>query len=173
MLLDRFTKGLLAVLTAGLWANAIALWASPPAATAAASNIIRAEQFIVVDNNGKERAVLGLDAVFGKTPELRLLNEDGTNGVNLRVLSGGRSLLWLGGGNGSLWLGTTAQATESGRSVDFSASAPHVSLFDKDNRVRAVLGAVGLVSKTGELSKRPPSSLVLFSPDAAVLWKVP
>ena len=160
------------MLTAGLWANALALWTGPPVATAAASNVIRAEQFVVVDKNGKDRAILGLEA--GKSPELRLLNEDGTNGVNLRVLPGGRSLLWLGGGNGSVWLGTTARVTESGRSVDFSPSEPHVSLFDKDDRIRAVLGAVGLiVSKTGEVSKRPPSSLVLFSPDATVVWKVP
>lgn len=174
MILDRFTKGLLVVLIAGVWANALALWTGPKPATAAAPKVIRAEQFVVVDKNGKDRAVLGVEALSRESPELRLLKEDGTNGVNLRVLPGGRSLLWLGGENGSVWLGTTARVTESGRSVDFSASEPHVSLFDKDKRARAVLGAVGVItSKTGEVSERPLSSLVLFSPDATVVWKVP
>lgn len=174
MSFDQITKVLLAFIAAAMWANALAIWTGPRAATAAAPNVIRAQQFVVVDKNGKDRAVLGVEALWGESPELRLLNDDGKNGINLQVLPGGRSYLWLGGENGSLGLGTTFRVTDSGRSMVVSATEPHVSLFDKDGHVRAVLGTVDLpVPKIGEQRTLPASSLVLFGASGAVVWKAP
>ena len=174
VIVDWLTKVLLVLIAAAVWANALALWTGARAATAAAPNVIKAQQFIVVDQNGNERATLGL-SFLSQSPELRLRAEgEEKDGVHLEALPGGRSSLWLGGKNGSMWLGTMWRVTDSGRSMVVSATGPHVSLFDKDGRVRAVLGAVDLpVPKTGEQKTRSPSSLVLFGPDRTVVWKAP
>ena len=70
MVFDRLIKALLAVIAAALWANALALWIGPRAATASAANVIKAQQFVVVDEAGNERATLS--ALSGDSTELRL-----------------------------------------------------------------------------------------------------
>jgi len=49
-----------------------------------------------------------------------------------------------------------------------------LTLNDEKESLRTALGCTDLeVTKTGEVQKRPPSSLVLFDKDGKVLFKAP
>ncbi len=49
-----------------------------------------------------------------------------------------------------------------------------VSVFDERHNLRATLGSVGLeTKKTGSKITRPPSSLVLFDKEGAVIFEAP
>lgn len=51
---------------------------------------------------------------------------------------------------------------------------PHLDLYDKKGRLRAVLGTVDLrYTRTGSTEKTAPSSLVLFDKKGKVLWERP
>lgn len=158
MSFDRLTKVLLALIGVALSANALALWTGPRRATADAPNVIRAQRFVVVDETGKELATLGQSPTRGAT-ELRLRAEgEGKDGLSLSVLRGGRSLFYLGGESGYISLGTTFAVTDPANVGTF-ATGPHVSLFDKEGRVRAVLGSQWV---------SPPSFLVYLDAGAPV-----
>ena len=56
----------------------------------------------------------------------------------------------------------------------FYKDQPHIQLFDKEGRKRAVLGTTDLKNmKTGSTEIRAPSSLVLFDEKGSVVWKAP
>jgi len=49
-----------------------------------------------------------------------------------------------------------------------------IEIFDKERKPRAVLGSINLdVIATGEIQKRPESSLVLFGKDGKVVYSAP
>ena len=53
-------------------------------------------------------------------------------------------------------------------------SGATLGLFDKEGKSRSILGSINLeTTKTGEISKRPESSLVLFDKDGKVIWSIP
>jgi hypothetical protein len=160
---DRLTKALLALIGVALSANALALWIGPRAATADVPNILRARQFLLVDEKGNELGSLGLSLLAGATElRLRAPGED-KDGVLVSALRGGRSLLSLGGEKGRVSLGTTFMVKDPAN-LNVSATAPHVSLFDTEGHVRAVLGAQGI---------SPASPLLLLDMNGKVVWKAP
>ncbi len=106
------------------------------------------------DKTGKMRALL--DVSEGE-PHLVLRDKNG----NLRVFVG------LIGGDPRLML----QDKEGSRMTEQGSG---LKLRDKDGQTRALLGCTTLeTTRTGEVTKRPASSLVLFDKEGKVIFEAP
>ena len=67
----------------------------------------------------------------------------------------------------------TERATLSAAKLWLDGDSPSVSLA-RDTKLRSVLGATALTtSRTGDVTQRSPSSLVLFDKDGKVIWSAP
>ncbi len=130
--------------------------ATPPAPVA---DEIRARRFVVVDEAGKTRALLGVEDGEAR---LALHHETGRRLASLQVHSTGTSALYLAGKNGAdrAWL-------------EVAGDAPRLVFRDEFARQRVVLGAFTISYTTGVNERRPTSSLVLFDKDGKVLFKAP
>ena len=122
------------------------------------AKMAEAERFVLRDESGKVRAKL---EVVNETVVFGVHDEDGTVRASLAMVKSG---------------------------------APSLSLYDKDGNTRAILGytelettrtltkledtSTGMVMKyettrTGKITKRAESSLVLFGKDGKVIWQAP
>lgn len=113
MKIDGVTKVLLALIMAGLWANAAAFWSRPPSASAAGPRIVEAEQFVVRDARGHSRAIM---AVADTGPYVELYDESGKSRVSLG-LADERSILSLQDAQGKA--GALLGVTPDGSTLTF------------------------------------------------------
>lgn len=126
-----------------------------------ATKIVEAEQFIVKDKNGKKRAELQTFG-FPLGSALVLYDEKGKARVDLIFADTG--------------YGQLAFFDEDGKPlVRLSASNDGVSLsLEGKEGYSAVLGSTKLETpKTGTVTKRAESSLVLFDKDRKIIWSAP
>jgi hypothetical protein len=125
------------------------------------------------------RRYISIGSGFHQIKEGYGIVELGVDGLRLFDRSGTGSEVWLNK-EGSLHL--TGQApmlnvqrsgTKSGIEATFLGYKPTLSLYENDVR-RAVVGTIELrFEPTGEMRRRPVSSLVLFGADGKVIWKAP
>ena len=146
--------GIVSVAVLGLVVMIGATWSKVP-------DEVKARKFVLIGEEGKRRGVWwGFDGVSN----LDLLNKDGTE-VVLRL-----SVNPLYGAEVSLGRGVGERLALLAMGADGS---PYLRLEDK-NGFMAVLGNTELkVTHTGEVRKRPASSLVFFNKDGKVIWSAP
>jgi hypothetical protein len=138
-------------------------WAFGPTAalaqsTRAALTEVRANSFILEDENGKVRAML---ITTKDGPRLSLLDENGKPRAGLGVSKDGPSL--------SLY-------DENGKDragMAMTKDGPKLGLFDENGVRRTMLGAASTVTPEGKTITYPESSLLLFSPDGKTIWSAP
>ena len=119
---------------------------------------VEANEFVLRDANGKERAWLG---VIGSGPMLALYDASGKERVRLVALAGGSNFA-LFNANG-----------EAAARLAVIADAPTLDLSDKEG-FQTTIGTADLITPgTGETSKTSAASMVLFDKDKKVLWKAP
>ena len=163
---------------------------------------IRANAFVLVDENGKMRARLSVNK---NGVALALLNRNGIPGAALTVVKGapgltlydenakGGAVLAVGKDGPGLTLfdeNGKADATlavlkgepglslldEKGKDravLAVGKDGPGLALFDENGKGRAMLGAGKTVSPDGRKITYPESSLRLFGPDETVVWQAP
>jgi hypothetical protein len=159
------------------WPQVAAAQAEKPAV----AEVVRARRFEVVDAGGKMRALLTLR---DGNPSLMFSDAAGEVRVHLTLLDGNPSLsfsdaagksrveLSVFEGHPHLVFYDAAGKVRADLSV-FDGN-PSLELSDKAGVSRAVLGATSLNTiKTGEVTTRPESSLVLFDKDGKVMWIAP
>lgn len=123
---------------------------------------IEAEEFILRDGTGKERATMRVSP--DGSPSLGLVDKDGKKRVALLLGADGLPNLWLWDKNGKERAGLELLAD----------GLPRLALRDEKERRRAVLGHTELEhTRTGTVEQQPASSLVLFDKDEKVLWRAP
>ena len=159
---------------------------------------VEANEFIVKDANGKQRASLGL---FGNQPTLSLFGESGKVQAALSVVAGFPSLI-LSDASGELraMLGVRPDGQElalydaNGKlraELSVLFGRPELSLFDASGKRRvaldettlelsdeagfkATIGTVNLgTPRTGEHRQTSAASVVLFDKDDHVIWQAP
>ena len=114
----------------------------------------------------------GLDLVKGNRAALRAdgltLNEDAAKPLEATTARYSFSSLIFGDkGKGSLPRSRASFGLLFG-------NAPGLVLYDSNDSPRAVLGSYGIETiKTGEETRLPESSLVLFDKDGKVIWQAP
>lgn len=126
------------------------------AATPGDKQIIRAQQFIVVDEQGRQRAMLGMYSNLSVRPLLSLSDEDGKQRAELTVFEDGTKLS-LADGNGKTRI-----------EVSTFKSGPNFSLYDTNdkNRVRlqATIAGHGLKNE---------ARLDLSDANGKTIWSAP
>jgi hypothetical protein len=143
-----------------------------------AAKEIRANRFVVEDENGKNRMVLfaskdgpGLGLfddngnnrvtllVFGDGPKLVFKDEKGNQRAGLSVTKDGPALLMVDeNGKFRAWL----NATKDG---------PGLGLSDANGNLRATVGVTQATSPDGRITIYPESSLLLYGTDGKVIWQ--
>jgi len=141
---------------------------------------VRANSFVLVDAQGRQRATLSMDmnepglalrdasgairAMLANSPQgptLGLLDANGKAAATLAVLSDGPLLGML-----------DANLTQ-GVMLDIPAHGPELKLNDA-NRFETDIGATDLITPTtGETHTTSAASIVLFGKDKKVLWSAP
>jgi len=147
-------------------------------------DVLEAHRFVLTGKDGSKLAVL--EAGPDGLPTLALKDDQGQDRVRLAVRAEESSTLELYGPNGRTTLSLTSVDGAPALSVHdrdgkrrvvittTDAGVPHVSLFDVNGRVRAVLGAASIESRaTEEMEIRPVSSLVLFDKLGEVVFAAP
>ena len=138
---------------------------------------IRAEAFIVYDENGKPRAMLGTTK---DGSGLLLYAENGIPCAGLSVDEDGPSLS-LYDENSKLRVGLGTTTNSSGLSLydenskprvglDTTKNGPTLRLFDENGNSRFMAGKITMISPNGKSIEYPESSLLLFGPDGKVIW---
>jgi len=121
--------------------------------------VLRAERFELVDKEG---------FVWGK---LEQMADGGVISINFKSKGASFANLCLADTLAVVGLGTPTIGTIN-FTVDENGS--QLRLFNQDNKLGAVFGSIDLkIPRTGEIIKRPISSIVLFDEDENVLWKAP
>jgi hypothetical protein len=163
---------------------------------------VRADRFVVVDENGKERAVLGSGGKWG--PSLSLLDENGECRASLNLLGGVPSLtvsdslrgvtLYVGQDEvgltlvdhqkrtdrAQLTLGNAGPALtladENGKARAVMAvikDGPALTLYDEKGRCRATVGVAHTETLEGKTIAWTESSLFLWDVNGKPLWHAP
>jgi hypothetical protein len=141
------------LITAGLFATGHAR-----AATSAPAQIV-AQNFVLVDANGRTRAKLFFDTWGAR---LDFFNEAGKPRMTLDTVGD------------APFLRLFDKAGNTRVSLDIVGDAPTLSLLDKAGKERAALGTTELKNTaTGSTETRAESSLVLFNERGRVLWEAP
>jgi hypothetical protein len=120
--------------------------------------VIRATKFVLEDENGKTRAILGM---VKDRPMLRLLDENYKAAVPLAAVKEGPVLL----------LYDEDENPRAGMSVHKDGSG--VRLYDENDRTRALLGTGQAMTPDGKVISYPKSSLILFGADGNEIWSAP
>lgn len=143
------------------------------------SRTITARAFSVVDQNGKERALLGL---IKQGPGLTLSDENGKLRAALTAEKDGpRLALYDENGEVRAGLAAVKEGTglylyENGKvraALVTGKHRPGLPLYDENGKLRATLGSSRTETKDGKVITYPESSLLLFKPDGTVLWQAP
>jgi hypothetical protein len=135
--------------------------------------VITAEEFRLVDEDGKIRAVL----VAGSKGDISINFYDryDENRATLGLSSEGQPVLKLFD-QGSLEFADKNGQIRVRVDVAYDGS-PSLRLYDEDGRSRAALGCVSLetadTARTGSVEKRAESSLVLSDKQGKVMWSAP
>ena len=182
---SRWLLSVAVVAVAGLVLGWTLTMTTPVAQAAATAKIVRANKFILEDENGKTRGALGsymlgvglslLDehgkirvgmTVLGDKagPELLLYDENSNIRVGMTVL-GDKSDLWLNDENGKRRAGLT-----------LDKAGPELLLYDDSSKIRAYLGVAKPKTETtdGNTITYPESPLLLlFGPDGNQIWSTP
>lgn len=119
---------------------------------------VRANKFVLVDDDGKMLAQLGVD-VFG--PTLSLSDKNDKVRAWLGVDEDG-PLLQLSDDKGKVRALLGADEDVSG-----------LSLFDDKGKGRCTIGAAATIHEDGRKTTYPESSIWLFGPDGKGLWSAP
>jgi hypothetical protein len=165
--------------------------------------IIEANEFRVVDANGKVKATFGMSKSTSNqfVPSLRLLTKAyGSDSGILIEASEYSSMINMFGENAEISMdvfslpngeGTSSIKVESRPTFDLFAKEPKerdssrveiksgvgfptkIALFDKNNNHRAILGHVTLEEKDTGVTKEYPTSLVFFDKNGTTTWKAP
>jgi hypothetical protein len=138
---------------------------------------------VLMDQEGGLRAELGLEP--DGSPNLVFWDQKDKTRTKLGLMGNGESALVFYGkklkDTPTVWLtslmGLMMMDNDGSPRAHIVLNAegePSISLLDKGNKKRAVLGSVDLSNQLAEsVEKRSSSSLVLFNKDERVLWKVP
>lgn len=152
--------------------------------------VVEAREFVLVDDDGNERG-LWTTVVEDGAPYLSLLDKNG--GLrSLWAVDNDSSSLSLDSHNGrvivlnatnagtTLELGRTApvktsDSIEIKEGISLAVPSPSITLWDKNGKIRAILGAAATVIPQigGVVHKHPESSLHLFDEDGKVLFEAP
>jgi hypothetical protein len=149
----RFNRWLLAAvgLALGVWILAGTFGPATAAApgAGAAFNEVRATRFVVVDEKGKERAVLWSGGKWG--PGLSLLDEKGEDCASLNLLGGVPSLTLIDGLRGvtlnvgqdemGLFLMDHQKRMERAK-LTLGNAGPALTLYDENGKERVALGVM-------------------------------
>jgi len=161
------------------------------------TKVIVAEEFRLIDKNGKIVATLGMGV--RSSPELRILTPayDNRTGVLISADNNGADISLFGPKTDiSMRVMSTpakfspafeeaelkiSRGFDDDSSVSLkigkageAISGPKLELTDSKGKTRAVLGRVSLeVTATGETRERPESSLALFGRDGKTIWSAP
>jgi hypothetical protein len=146
---------------------------------------IRARQFVLVDERGVVLARLGAlphGAVglgfYDEGKKARLLlavDPEGTASLSLIGKEGQSSVLLKAGKDGAAGLRVLDKQWRIRASLaTWPDGSPFLQLSDGNGKDRAILGYSELmVTSTGEIVKRPASSLVLLDGNQTVIWRAP
>lgn len=141
---------------------------------------IKANAFVLVDENGKTRALLNMVKDW---PSLGLSYKNGNVGVALSMVEDG-PILGLSDKNGnpraSLFVvedgPVLALYGENGKTragLAVLKDGPLLRLLDENEKPRATLGISQTTTPDGKVISYPESSLLLYKPDGTVLWQAP
>ena len=178
-------------LTAGLGGGILAshFFVTPPvlaAKTLEVQNIVAAEEFRLVDKEGRVLSTLGMYAggpgivLFSKTgqfravfsltspeegPVLTFADKDGIHRATMGL-----------GANRQPYLALRDEAGKERISLSLNDKGdPYLVLYDQGGNERAVLGTMEVtkIKRTGTIEKGAISSIVLLSKDGEITWKAP
>ena len=165
--------------------------------------IIEANEFRVVDANGKVKATFGMNKSTSNqfVPSLRLLTKAyGSDSGILIEASEYSSMINMFGENAEISMdvfslpngkGNSTIKVESRPTLDLFAKEPKerdssrveiksgvgfptkIEFFDKNNHHRAILGHVTLEEKDTGVTKEYPTLLVFFDKNGTTTWKTP
>jgi hypothetical protein len=166
---------------------------------AESKRIIEAEEFRLIDREGKHRITLKMEGLRETIPKLKFFDSDGKKTISLSGGSWPSMALWDESGSPritiqllagiptfqfyhqdatvSLMFSGSKQVLRdvSNNRIELSADGePFLALADKTGLPRAILGSTEIkVKRTGEIRKRPVSSLVLFNEQGNVILEAP
>jgi hypothetical protein len=178
----RFNRWLLAAvgLALGVWVLAGTFGPTMAAAPGGggAFKEIRANRFIVEDENGKNRIVL---AASKEGPMLVMFDDNGNNRVTLLVMGDGPKLVFKDEkGNQRAGLSVTKDGPalvivdENGKFrawLNATKDGPGLGLSDANGNLRATVGVTQATSPDGRTTTYPESSLLLYGTDGKVIWQ--
>jgi hypothetical protein len=141
---------------------------------------IRANRFILEDDNGKTRAMLIVDK---DGSALALYDENGKPGASLSLFKKG-PMLELYAENGKSravltmiegWPGLTLHDEKGNRRVllGMLKDGPGLLLNDENGKPRAKLGTGQATTPDGKVISYPESCLILSGADGKVIWSAP
>ena len=150
--------------------------------------VIEAEEFRVVDKDGRKRAQLMLTDLG--SPALILRDENELIRLHLQLVPKGFPVLWFRDANGLLKASLTllprgdvhltlgakeSIVKENAAEIFVGKSGANLSLYDGNGRLRTVLGSTTFKEqkKRGMIKRRPLSSLVLFNEIGEVVLQTP
>lgn len=141
-----------------------------------AKNVVVANEFHLVDDDGKDRWVLKLSGEG--EPNITFINKNGwapmAIGVNRKGFPFFNMVLEPRKNGGPSFVLMDSQMKNRALLGLRRDGEPYLSLLDKNGQVRAALGSIDLKNPiTGLNEKRPCSSLVLFDQDGKVIWSTP
>ena len=178
---------LLAGLTGGIFANQFFLDTPVLAENKVASqNVVTAEEFRLVDKEGKILSTWGMYAggpgivLFNKSGQFRAvfsLTSPDEGPILTFADNKGNHRAIVGLGSGKQPYVTLRDQTGNERislSLDDDGD-PYLALYDQAENERAVLGTLDStkLKRTGTIEKRSVSSLVLLGKDGQITWKTP
>ncbi len=131
----------------------------------AAVQEVRAERFVVVDRDGREKAVLALSETDTPEPSLTLFDQGGT----------GRAILCLVEGEPIIVFADEADKGSTGRAVlAVVEGEPMLRLADEDGNDRVVLGGKHALNiTTGAEAELPPFAVTLLDEAGNLRWQAP
>jgi hypothetical protein len=151
------------------------------------SKVIEAQEFRVVDQDGRKRAQLMLTEV--DSPALILSDENELIRLQMQLVPKGFPVLWFRDANGLLKASLTLRPTgdvlltlgakesivkENTAEIFVGKAGANVSLYDDNGKLRTVLGSTTFRErKRGMTKRRSLSSLVLFNNIGEVVFQTP
>ena len=151
------------------------------------SKVIEAEEFRVVDKDGRKRAQLMLTEL--DSPALIFSDENELIRLQMQLVPKGFPVLWFRDANGLLKASLTLRPTgdvlftlgakesivkENTAEIFVGKAGAKVSLYDDNGKLRTVLGSTTFRErKRGTIKKRSLSSLVLFNNIGDVVFQTP
>ena len=156
------------------------------AKTVEAQKIVAAEEFRLVDKEGKVLSTLGMYAggpgivLFSKTGQFRAvfsLTSPEEGPVLTFADKGGIHRATIGlGAKRQPYLALRDEAGKERLSLSLNDKGdPYLALYDQEENERAVLGTLDLtkIKRTGTIEKSTISSFVLLNKNGEITWKAP